>query len=196
MHFCKDNKSPTHLGISPCFPHEESKTSINILETIIEHIKNIEKSLTEIMQQSIKIQNSINKNYESLISTDLEKNNELILKIYSQGKSHIEEIEKIIMNYKNYHRKECSELTRASIGKNNLGNNLQNKLNYSNDIKEIKNYYEGKINIMDKKIKVFEILENLYLRQIDELKIKLGKVPTKKLKKINEDLIVQDFNFN
>ena len=45
----------------------------------------------------------------------------------------------------------------------------------SDVIKEIKNYYEGKIDIMQKKIKVSEILESLYLKQIDEFKKKYNK---------------------
>ena len=189
MHFCKDNKSPTHLKVSSCFPFEESKKYINILETIIEHIKNIEKSLTEIMQQSIRTQKSIDKSYEDLISNDFEKKNESILKIYSEGKSHIEEIENIIKNYKNSVSKDCLEFNRDSIDNNNMNNNIQNKLDSSDDINEIKNYYEGKIDLMDKKIKVCEILENLYLKQIDELKRKLGKISTNKLKKINENIL-------
>ena len=182
MHFCKDNKSPTHLKVSSCFPFEESKKYINILETIIEHIKNIEKSLTEIMQQSIKTQKSIDKSYEDLISNDFEKKNESILKIYSEGKSHIEEIENIINNYKN---SISMEFNRDSMD----NNNIQNKLDSFDDINEIKNYYEGKIDLMDKKIKVCEILENLYLKQIDELKKKLVKISTNKLKKINENIL-------
>ena len=46
----------------------------------------------------------------------------------------------------------------------------------------------------EKLIKVFEILENLYIYQNDELKKKLTKNASNKLKKINENLMAYDFH--
>ena len=69
-----------------------------------------------------------------------------------------------------------------------------NKLDIEPDIGEIKRYYEGKMAIMEKKINVSEILENLYREQIDELKNKLNKYTSHKVKNYNEDIVIYDFH--
>ena len=62
MHFCKDNKSPYHDISSFYISYEECKHNINILESIIEYIRNIEKSLQEIIKQNVDLKNKIFKN--------------------------------------------------------------------------------------------------------------------------------------
>ena len=200
MHFCKENKSPSsHEKIpSNYFSFEECKTNVNILESIIEYILTIEQTLREIMQQNISLKNQIQKNEEYLIN-ESEQEKELMLKNYSQGKNYVEQLEKIINKFKITINKDNITIEQEANNEkekntNNINDNYKNKLEISDEIREIKNYYEGKINIMEKKIKVFEILENLYISQTDELKKKLTKNASNKLKKINENLMVYDFH--
>ena len=193
MHCGKENK-PNNDVKSSSLSYEKCQDNINILESIIEYIKNIEKALKEIMQENLELKNKFPKNDDNNnYNTTSELNNENILKIYSQGKNHIEGIEKIINDFKKSMKNEDSVNIKED-GLDNKNGNHNNNLEFAEEIEEIKNYYEGKMLIMDKKIKVFEILENLYIKQVDELKKKLNKNITHRIKKINEDLIVYDFH--
>ena len=191
MYFCKDNKQ-IQEKLSSCLSFEEFKNTINVLESIIEFIKNVEKSLKEIMNQNIELKNKFYKDNENCIN--FEKNNKIIGNIYSQGNNHIEEIESIISKFKKLVVCEsCGYFHEDGEEKNN--ENFKNKYEINNEVEDIKRYFEGKISIMDKKIKVLEILENLYIKQIEELKNKLNKfMNNNRKKKINEDLIIYDFN--
>ena len=181
MYFCKDNKSSNHEIAQFCISYEECQNNILILEKIIEYIMNLEKHLKEIIQQNIDLKNKIAKNESDFKSISVQKNNDKLTNL-SKGKNHIKEIEKIINDFKN-------AINEDENGKESLNKNYNNKSEIEDEIEEIKSYYEGKIAIMDKKIKVFEILENLYIKQIDELKNKLNKNAPHKIKKFNEEII-------
>ena len=198
MHFCKENKSPFHERTLSCFTIEECKNTINILESIIEYIKNTEQTLIEIIQQNKALKNQIQSN-ESRIPLNTEvSDKDILLTNYSQGKNYTECLEKIINKFKNSVNNEKNTIECLDSNENNRNdknsNALKHKLEISDDIRDIKNYYEGKINIMEKKIKVFEILENLYMKQVDDLKKKLSKNIPNKLKNINEDLLVYNYH--
>ena len=198
MHFCKENKSPFHERILSCFTIEECKNTINILESIIEYIKNTEQTLIEIIQQNKALKNQIQSN-ESRIPLNTEvSDKDILLTNYSQGKNYTECLEKIINKFKNSVNNEKITIDCLDSNENNRNdknsNALKHKLEISDDIRDIKNYYEGKINIMEKKIKVFEILENLYMKQVDDLKKKLSKNIPNKLKKINEELLIYNYH--
>ena len=198
MHFCKENKSPFHERILSCFTIEECKNTINILESIIEYIKNTEQTLIEIIQQNKALKNQIQSN-ESRIPLNTEvSDKDILLTNYSQGKNYTECLEKIINKFKNSVNNEKITIDCLDSNENNRNdknsNALKHKLEISDDIRDIKNYYEGKINIMEKKIKVFEILENLYMKQVDDLKKKLSKNIPNKLKNINEDLLIYNYH--
>jgi len=200
MHFCKENKSPSHERILSCFTIEECKNTINILELIIEYIKNTEQTLKELIQQNKILKDHIQiQNIEikmPLNSEDYDEN--ILLTKSSQSKSFTECLEKIINKFKNSVNNEKITMECVDNDENNRNdknsNAFKNILEISDDIKDIKNYYEGKINIMEKKIKVFEILEDLYMKQIDELKKKLNKNITNKLKNKKEDLLVYNYH--
>ena len=183
MYFCKDNKSSNHEIAQFCISYEECQNNILILEKIIEYIMNLEKHLKEIIQQNVELKNKISKNDSDFKSISVDKLTNL-----SKGKNHIKEIEKIINDFKKTINEERSGCLQE-YGKESI-----NKSEIEDEIEEIKSYYEGKIAIMDKKIKVFEILENLYIKQIDELKNKLNKNASHKIKKLNEDVIICDFH--
>ena len=175
MYIYKDNKFSSEEKISYNLSLKECQNNINILESLVEYIKNIENSLKEIMQQNINLKNQMQINQEN-VNINLEKENEIILKIFAQGRAHIENVEKIINNLKNSINRETPEFICDGNGEyKNIDNNSKNKVEIKNEIKEIKNYYEGKIDIMDKKIKIFEVLEDLYEKQIDGLKKQLNK---------------------
>ena len=198
MHFCKENKSPFHERTLSCFTIEECKNTINILESIIEYIKNTEQTLIEIIQQNKALKNQIQNN-ESRIPLNTEvSDKDILLTNYSQGKNYTECLEKIINKFKNSVNNEKITIDCLDSNENNRNdknsNALKHKLEISDDIRDIKNYYEGKINIMEKKIKVFEILENLYMKQVDDLKKKLSKNIPNKLKNINEDLLIYNYH--
>ncbi len=198
MHFCKENKSPFHERTLSCFTIEECKNTINILESIIEYIKNTEQTLIEIIQQNKALKNQIQSN-ESRIPLNTEvSDKDILLTNYSQGKNYTECLEKIINKFKNSVNNEKITIDCLDSNENNRNdknsNALKHKLEISDDIRDIKNYYEGKINIMEKKIKVFEILENLYMKQVDDLKKKLSKNIPNKLKNINEDLLIYNYH--
>jgi len=198
MHFCKENKSPFHERTLSCFTIEECKNTINILESIIEYIKNTEQTLIEIIQQNKALKNQIQSN-ESRIPLNTEvSDKDILLTNYSQGRNYTECLEKIINKFKNSVNNEKITIECLDSNENNRNdknsNALKHKLEISDDIRDIKNYYEGKINIMEKKIKVFEILENLYMKQVDDLKKKLSKNIPNKLKNINEDLLVYNYH--
>ena len=198
MHFCKENKSPFHERTLSCFTIEECKNTINILESIIEYIKNTEQTLKEIIQQNKALKNQIQSN-ESRIPLNTEvSDKDILLTNYSQGKNYTECLEKIINKFKNSVNNEKNTIECLDSNENNRNdknsNALKHKLEISDDIRDIKNYYEGKINIMEKKIKVFEILENLYMKQVDDLKKKLSKNIPNKLKNINEDLLIYNYH--
>ena len=198
MHFCKENKSPFHERTLSCFTIEECKNTINILESIIEYIKNTEQTLKEIIQQNKALKNQIQSN-ESRIPLNTEvSDKDILLTNYSQGKNYTECLEKIINKFKNSVNNEKITIDCLDSNENNRNdknsNALKHKLEISDDIRDIKNYYEGKINIMEKKIKVFEILENLYMKQVDDLKKKLSKNIPNKLKNINEDLLIYNYH--
>ena len=184
MYIYKDNKFSSEEKISYSLSLKECQNNINILESLVEYIKNIENSLKEIMQQNINLKNQMQINQEN-VNINLEKENELILKIFAQGRAHIENVEKIINNFKNLINRETPEFICDGNGENkNIDNNSKNKVEITNEIKEIKNYYEGKIDIMEKKIKIFEVLEDLYEKQIDGLKKELKK--SDKLKSMDD----------
>ena len=198
MHFCKENKSPFHERTLSCFTIEECKNTINILESIIEYIKNTEQTLIEIIQQNKALKNQIQSN-ESRIPLNTEvSDKDILLTNYSQGRNYTECLEKIINKFKNSVNNEKITIDCLDSNENNRNdknsNALKHKLEISDDIRDIKNYYEGKINIMEKKIKVFEILENLYMKQVDDLKKKLSKNIPNKLKNIKEDLLVYNYH--
>ena len=198
MHFCKENKSPFHEKTLSCFTIEECKNTINILESIIEYIKNTEQTLIEIIQQNKALKNQIQSN-ESKIPLNTEvSDKDILLTNFSQGKNYTECLEKIINKFKNSVNNEKITIECLDSDENNRNdknsNALKHKLEISDDIRDIKNYYEGKINIMEKKIKVFEILENLYMKQVDDLKKKLSKNIANKLKNINEELLVYNYH--
>ena len=198
MHFCKENKSPFHEKTLSCFTIEECKNTINILESIIEYIKNTEQTLIEIIQQNKALKNQIQSN-ESKIPLNTEvSDKDILLTNFSQGKNYTECLEKIINKFKNSVNNEKITIECLDSDENNRNdknsNALKHKLEISDDIRDIKNYYEGKINIMEKKIKVFEILENLYMKQVDDLKKKLSKNIPNKLKNINEELLVYNYH--
>ena len=193
MHFCKDNKSPYHDISSFCISYEECKHNINILESIIEYILNIEKSLQEIIKHNVDLKNKIFKN-DAHFNDLFEQNNQDIIKHLSKGKNHIEEIEKIINDFKKS-IKEDSGHNLENVKEIEINTEIHNnKLDIEPDIGEIKRYYEGKMAIMEKKINVSEILENLYREQIDELKNKLNKCTSHKVKNYNEDIVIYDFH--
>ena len=195
MYICKENKSPSHEKMSSnYFSLDECKININILESIIEYIRSIEETLKKIIQQNINLKNQI-KN-KSLLIDYPEQDDELILKKYSYGETHIEKLEKMINKFQISLNEENKTLMNEACkvnDKNSYNNNDNINDNcvfeISDEIKEIKNYYEGKMDIMQKKIKVFEILENLYLKQIEEFKKKSNKNISNKLIKINENLM-------
>ena len=190
MYFCKDNKSSNHEIAHFCISYEECQNNILILETIMEYILNLEKHLKEIIQQNIDLKNKISKNDSDFNNISIQKNNDKLTNLL-KGKNYIKEIEKIINDFK----KAINEERSAYIKENeNINKICNNKAEIEDEIEEIKNYYEGKIAIMDKKIKVFEILESLYMKQIDELKNKLNKNATRKIKRFNEDVIMYDFH--
>ena len=198
MHFSREIKSPFHDKILSCFTIEECKNTINILESIIEYIKNTEQTLIEIIQQNKALKNQIQSN-ESRIPLNTEvSDKDILLTNYSQGKNYTECLEKIINKFKNSVNNEKITIDCLDSNENNRNdknsNALKHKLEISDDIRDIKNYYEGKINIMEKKIKVFEILENLYMKQVDDLKKKLSKNIPNKLKNINEDLLIYNYH--
>jgi hypothetical protein len=198
MHFCKENKSPLHEKTLSCFTIEECKNTISILESIIEYIKNTEQTLIEIIQQNKVLKNQIQCNENNLPLDSELPNKDILLTKCSQGKNYTECLEKIINKFKNTVNSEKITIECADSGENKRNdknsNALKHKLEISDDIKDIKNYYEGKINIMEKKIKVFEILENLYMKQVDDLKKKSSKNIQNKLKNINEDLLAYNYH--
>ena len=141
----------------------------------------------KILSKFLTVSEAINMGLLSLESISLErqpfKNYSAIYYISPSESS----IEKIINDFK-------KAINEDENGKESLNKNYNNKSEIEDEIEEIKNYYEGKIAIMDKKIKVFEILESLYMKQIDELKNKLNKNATRKIKRFNEDVIMYDFH--
>jgi hypothetical protein len=195
MYICKENKSPSNEKISSnnYFSFEECKNNINILESIIEYIRNIEHALKEILQQNINLREQMkNKGIFSVSECD----NESFIKKYSYSFNHdlIGQLEKIINKFKLSFNEEKKFLMNESCKKDNKEEFIKKEnahekdiFEISDEIKEIKNYYEGKIDIMQKKIKVSEILESLYLKQIDEFKKKLNKNRTNELIKIEEN---------
>ena len=184
MYIYKDNKFSSEEKISYSLSLKECQNNINILESLVEYIKNIENSLKQIMEQNINLKNQMQINQEN-VNINLEKENEIILKIFAQGRAHIENVEKIINNLKNSINRETPEFICDGNGEyKNIDNNSKNKVEIKNEIKEKKNYYEGKIDIMDKKIKIFEVLEDLYEKQIDGLKKELKK--SDKLKSMDD----------
>ena len=187
MHFCKDNKQYNEK-LSFCLSLEEFKNTINILESIIQYIRNVEKSLKEIMNQNNELEDKFYKE-KGLFPTNFEQNNKIIQNIYSKGNNHIEEIENIINKFRKFVLGESCRCSHED-GEENYNENFENKFKIDNEAEEIKNYFEGKISIMDKKIKVFEILESLYIKQIAELKNNLNKFANNRLKKINGDLLI------
>ena len=197
MHFCKENKSPFHEKALSYFTVEECKNTINILESIIEYIKNTEQTIKEIIQQNKILKNQIQNESKIPLNSDVTDKDILLTKC-SQGKNYAEYLEKIINKFKNSVNNEKITIECVDYDENNRNdknsNALKNRLEISDDIRDIKNYYEGKINIMEKKIKVFEILENLYMKQVDDLKKKLNKNFQNKLKNINEDLLAYNYH--
>ena len=191
MYSCKENKPNNDAKLS-YLSYEECQNNINILESIIEYIKNIEKALKEIIEENLELKNKFHKRDDNYCS-DFDKNSENMINIYSKGKNHIKEIEKIINDFKKVVKIEDSGYNEEN-GVDNKNLNRNNEFEFAEEIEEIKNYYEGKMLIMDKKIKVFEILENLYIKQVEELKKKLNKNIPRRIKKINEDLVVYDFH--
>ena len=197
MHFCKENKSPFHEKALSYFTVEECKNTINILESIIEYIKNTEQTIKEIIQQNKILKNQIQNESKIPLNSDVTDKDILLTKC-SQGKNYAEYLEKIINKFKNSVNNEKITIECVDYDENNRNdknsNALKNRLEISDDIRDIKNYYEGKINIMEKKIKVFEILENLYMKQVDDLKKKSSKNIQNKLKNINEDLLAYNYH--
>ena len=190
MYFCKENKQNHEKSFS-FISLEEFDNTINALESIIQFIRNVEKSLKEIMNQNIELKNNFYKDND--ICSNFERNNKILENIYSQGNNHIKEIESIIIKLNNFIVGEnCGYFHEDGEEKNN--ENFKNKYEINNEVEDIKNYYEGKISIMDKKIKVLEILESLYIKQIEELKNNLNKYANNRLKKLNEDILIYDFN--
>mgnify|MGYP006873197299 CR=1 FL=1 len=144
------------------------------------------------------MKNQIQNNESNLpLDSDI-SDKDILLNKCSQSKNYIECLEKIIIKFKNTVNNDKITMEYAEDDENNKNekssNAFKNKLEISDDIRDIKNYYEGKINIMERKIKVFEILENLYMKQVEELKIKLSKNNPNKLKKYNEDLLVENYH--
>ena len=182
MYIYKENKFSSDEKITYNFSLKECQNNINILESLIEYIKNIENSLKELMQQNINLKNQIQE--KEAIIIDFDKENEIFLKLFSQGRIHIENVKKIINNFKNSINEGSTGFTYGNGDNKEIGTN-KNKNDFSNEIKEIKKYYEGKIELMDKKIKISEILENLYAKQIDGLKKKLNKNVSNELKNID-----------
>ena len=170
MYICKDNKYP----FNNFFSLEECKVNVNLLESIVEYIRNIEHALKEIIQQNIDLKNQV----KSKALTDAsEYDNESILKKYSFGDNYIEQLGKIINKFKISFNEENKLLLNESFKGNAQDGYIKNEKSKENhifelpdEIKDIKNYYEGKIDLMQKKIKVSEILESLYLKQIDEFR--------------------------
>ena len=198
MHFSREIKSPIHDKILSCFTIEECKNTINILESIIEYIKNTEQALKEIIQQNQILKNQAQSNENKLPLNSEISDKDILLTKCSQGKNYTECLEKIINKFKNsvHHEKLTMECTENDENKRNdkNSNDFKNKLEISDDIRDLKNYYEGKINIMERKIKVFEILECLYMKQVDELKNKLSKNIINKLKNKNGELFVYNYH--
>ena len=191
MYFCKENK-PNYEKLLSCLSFEELKNTINALESIIQFIRNVEKSLKEIMNRNIELKNKVYKDNDIKVN-NFEHSNKIIENIYSQGNNHIQEIEKIISNLQKYVVGDNFGYFHEEGGEEK-NENFKNKYEITNEVEDIKRYFEGKINIMDKKIKVLEILESLYIKQIEELRNKLNKYVNNRPKKINEELIIYDFN--
>ena len=191
MYFCKENK-PNYEKLLSCLSFEELKNTINALESIIQFIRNVEKSLKEIMNRNIELKNKVYKDNDIKVN-NFEHSNKIIENIYSQGNNHIQEIEKIISNLQKYVVGDNFGYFHEEGGEEK-NENFKNKYEITNEVEDIKSYFEGKINIMDKKIKVLEILESLYIKQIEELRNKLNKYVNNRPKKINEELIIYDFN--
>ncbi len=198
MHFSREIKSPFHDKILSCFTIEECKNTINILESIIEYIKNTEQTLKEIIQQNQILKNQTQSNENKLPLNSEISDKDILLTKCSKGKNYTECLEKIINKFKNSvnNEKITLECTENDENKRNdkNSNDFKNKLEISDDIRDLKNYYEGKINIMERKIKVFEILECLYMKQVDELKNKLSKNIINKLKNKNGELFVYNYH--
>ena len=182
MYIYKENKSSSNEKISYNFSLKECQNNINILESLIDYIKNIENSLKELMQQNLNLKNQIQEKKEIII--DFDKENEIIVKLFSQGRIHIENVKKIINNFKNTINESSSGFTSGNAENKEVSTN-KNKNDFSNEIKELKKYYEGKIDLMVKKIKISEILENLYSKQIEGLKKKINKNVSNELKNID-----------
>ena len=144
------------------------------------------------MNRNIELKNKVYKDNDIKVN-NFEHSNKIIENIYSQGNNHIQEIEKIISNLQKYVVGDNFGYFHEEGGEEK-NENFKNKYEITNEVEDIKSYFEGKINIMDKKIKVLEILESLYIKQIEELRNKLNKYVNNRPKKINEELIIYDFN--
>ena len=87
MYSCKENKPNNDAKLS-YLSYEECQNNINILESIIEYILNIEKSLQEIIKQNADLKNKTLKN-DAHFNDLIEQNNQDIIKHLSKGKNHI-----------------------------------------------------------------------------------------------------------
>ena len=187
MYIYKDNKSSHHEIAYSYISYEECQNNILILEGTREYIRKLEHYCRKIVQ----IIDDIGRIYQNFSGCDNLPDDKL--ENLSKRNGIREGIEKVINDFK----KAVSKKGTGIIVENEkeMEKNIYKFETEDDDIKEIKSYYEGKIEIMAKKIKVFEILENLYIKQIDNLKNKSNqnKSARKKIKDYNEDFIVYDF---
>ena len=172
MKLWKESKDFSQEKIMSIFTLDECKESVNVLESLIEYLKSIEKVLQKIIKENNDLKNKLQESNDSFF-LDFERKNESFHKLQSQGKEHIVQIDKIINNFRQMINKQISSCN--DNGKIDMVKDSENIDDISEESKDIIKYYEGKIGLMEKKMQISENLENLYIKKILELKMKQNK---------------------
>ena len=169
-------KTTSNLYQSYSFINLNQIKSNDNLSILTNYVKKLEKILKAVIEENINLKTELNKNNEKENQKYKEENLSLI-KEYSKGLELLIPIKQII----NKNKEPFNEIKNK---KNNLKTIIDNKENDKNegnifdickksfnefdDIQELKNYYEGKIELLEKKIEVMEALERIYSEQYDK----------------------------
>ncbi len=148
------------------------------IEVLGDYIKNMENVIKEIIQENIKLKENMDyskqhSNYREIKKYRHEKTK--LAERYNKGNELISPIKKFFKQNQNKSSINENNICVIMNKENNSNNNKENNKNILNifsqnffefdEIGEMKEYYEGKINLLEKKVQVLESLENIYTNE-------------------------------
>lgn len=174
--FIKTKSKTSHLYQSYSFINLNQMKSNDNLIILTNYVKNLEKTLKSVIEENINLKSELIKSNEKEIQKYKEENLSLI-KEYSKGFELLIPIKQQI----NKNREPFKDLKNQMINLKTITDNKENNKNKGNifdickksfsefdDIQDLKEYYEGKIELLEKKIDVLEELERIYSEQYDK----------------------------